>query len=156
MMANHSHISIKQQLLQICVDHQLKRVAYARKAMDDAQQSANSEERSTAGDKYDTSRAMSQNVRDMNARQLQEALKDLAILQQINPQLGSESVAVGSVVKTSAGNYFVAISGGPYTVLHETYYSLSTAAPLGQILLGKKTGDTFLFRGKTFSVLEVF
>lgn len=138
------------------MDHQLKRVENARKAMNDAQQAANSEEKSTAGDKYDTSRAMSQNVRDMNAKQLQEALKDLAILQQINPQLNAQVVGVGTVVKTTAGNYFIAISGGPYTVLNETYYSLSTAAPLGQVLVGKRNGDSFLFRGKTFSILSVF
>ncbi|QHT66065.1 3-oxoacyl-ACP synthase [Rhodocytophaga rosea] len=155
-MTSDSTIAIKKQLLQICIDHQLKRVEHARKAMDDAQQSANSEERSTAGDKYDTSRAMSQNVRNMNAKQLQEALKDLATLQQINPQISPLAVCVGSVVKTTAGNYFIAISGGPYTVLKETYYSVSTAAPLGQILLGKKAGDTFLFRGKTFSISALF
>ena len=155
-MLSDSHSTIKQQLLQICTDHQFKRVEHARKAMDDAQQSANSEERSTAGDKYDTSRAMSQNVRDMNARQLQEALKDLATLQQINPHISPLVIGVGSVVKTTAGNYFVATSGGPYAISNETYYSISTAAPLGQILLGKKTGDTFLFRGKIFSITAVF
>jgi hypothetical protein len=155
-MTSESANLIKKQLLQICLENQLKRVEHARKAMEDAQQSANSEERSTAGDKYDTSRAMSQNVRDMNARQLQGAFKDLATLQQIDPQVTPLVVGVGSVVKTTGGNYFVAISGGPYTVLKDTYYSVSTAAPLGQVLLGKKTGDTFLFRGKIFSITAVF
>lgn len=151
-----SAVYIKKQLLQLCIDAQLKRVEHARKAMDDAQQSANSEERSTAGDKYDTSRAMSQNVRDMNARQLQEALKDLAVLQQINPETACHKPVLGSIVQTSGGNYFIAISGGPYLINNETFYALSTAAPLSQALIHAKTGDTVLFRGKPLTINHIF
>jgi hypothetical protein len=38
--------------------------------MESAQQSANSEEKSSAGDKYETSRAMGHLEKDMHARQL--------------------------------------------------------------------------------------
>jgi len=155
-MHSDSSISIKKLLVQVCIDTQLKRVEHARKAMNDAQQSANSEERSTAGDKYDTSRAMSQNVRDMNAKQLQEALKDLAVLQQLNPEITCSEALVGSIIKTTAGNYFMAVSGGPYTVSQETFYALSTAAPLGQALYRKKKGDSFSFRGKSFTITDIF
>jgi hypothetical protein len=149
-------LEVKRQLLQLCVQMQQDRVDHARKAMEDAQQSANQEERSTAGDKYDTSRAMSHNVRDMNARQLQEALKELALLGQLNPVAGTAEVRLGSLVRTSAGNYFVAVSGGPFTVAGQTYFAVSTAAPLGRELLGKKAGDTFPFRGKPFRINEVW
>jgi hypothetical protein len=58
-------------------------------------------------------------------------------------------------VLTSAGNYFVAVSGGPFTVAGQTYYAVSTAAPLGRELLGKKAGDTFPFRGKPFRIQQI-
>lgn len=147
---------IKKLLLQICIENQHKRVEHARKAMNDAQQAANSEERSTAGDKYDTSRAMSQNVRDMNAKQLQEALKDLAILQQINPELITSKPVLGSVIQTNAGDYFIAVSGGPYKIEKDTFYALSTASPLGQALLQSKAGDTISFRGKPLLIKHIF
>src|SRR3712207_2000609 len=101
-------LSLKQQLLNACLQMQSARVEQAKKAMDEAQRAANSEERSTAGDKYDTARAMNQNSRDMNAIQLQEALNDLSVLQKINPSLVSNEVKLGSIVKTNAGNYFIA------------------------------------------------
>jgi hypothetical protein len=149
-------LEVKRQLLQLCVQMQQDRVDHARKAMEEAQQSANQEERSTAGDKYDTSRAMSHNVRDMNARQLQEALRELALLGQLHLAVGTGEVRLGSLVHTSAGNYFVAVSGGPYTVAGQTYFAVSTAAPLGRELLGKKAGDTFPFRGKPLRISQVW
>ncbi len=155
-MANETDaLEVKRQLLQLCVQMQQDRVDHARKAMEEAQQSANQEERSTAGDKYDTSRAMSHNVRDMNARQLQEALRELALLGQLNPAAGTAEVRLGSLVRTSSGNYFVAVSGGPFQVAGQTYFAVSTAAPLGRELLGKKAGDTFPFRGKPLRINDV-
>jgi hypothetical protein len=99
---------------------------------------------------------MSHNVRDMNARQLQEALRELALLGQLHLAVGTGEVRLGSLVHTSAGNYFVAVSGGPYMVAGQTYFAVSTAAPLGRELLGKKAGDTFPFRGKPLRISQVW
>ena len=155
-MQNNSRIALKKQLLQLCLHAQQSRINIAQKAMEDAQQSANQEERSTAGDKYDTSRAMSHNVRDMNARQLQEALKDQALLQQINPEIVFTEVKPGSVVKTNTGSYFIAASGGPYQVEGASYFAVSAVSPIGEVLLLKKKGETFVFRGKTGTIVDVF
>jgi len=155
MEHRESVFEIKRQLLEGCVGMQQSRVDAARKAMEEAQQAANQEERSTAGDKYDTSRAMSHHVRDLNAKQLQEALKELALLGQINPGATSAEAGLGSLVRTSGGNYFIAISGGPFTVAGETFYAVSTAAPLGREMLRKKAGDSFQFRGKSFRIHQV-
>jgi transcription elongation GreA/GreB family factor len=148
-------VPLKQQLVTHCIDAQLKRVEHAKKAMDEAQQSANNEGRSTAGDKYDTARAMSQNVRDMNAKQMQEALKDLASLQQINAAVMSIDVRMGSVVKTDAGNYFISVSIGSIPVEGQVYIAISPLAPLAQAMLHKKKGESFNFRGKQSVITEV-
>jgi hypothetical protein len=99
---------------------------------------------------------MSQNVRDMNARQMQEALKELALLQQINTEIVFSQVKPGSVVQTDIGSYFIASSGGPYTIAKKTYFSVSALSPIGELLLNKSKGDTFVFRGKTVTVTDVF
>ncbi|HYG38530.1 MAG TPA: 3-oxoacyl-ACP synthase [Cytophagales bacterium] len=148
-------ISFKAQLYKLCLEQQLKKVETAKNAMDDAQESANSEERSTAGDKYDTSRAMSQNVRDMNARQLQDALKELAILQQINIETKNAAVKAGSVVMTSTGNYFIAVSAGELKLDDKTFFAISPASPLGQVLINKKAGEKITFREKTIAIKEI-
>lgn len=146
---------LKKQLLDQCRQMQEGRIEIAKIAMEDAQRSANQEERSTAGDKYDTSRAMSQNVVEMNARQMQEAHKELAVLDTILPGAASADVRLGSLVKTSGGNYFFAISGGPFKVDSQTWFALSPASPLGQEMWHKKEGDTFAFRGKSFRIERI-
>ena len=155
MESENPIVEIKRQLLEACVQMQQNRVDSARKAMEEAQQAANQEERRTAGDKYDTSRDMSQNVRDMNAKQMQEAQKELALLGQVNPTVTAAEARLGSVVRTTGGNYFIAISGGPFTVAGETFFAVSTVAPLGREMLNKKAGDAFQFRGKPFRIEQV-
>jgi hypothetical protein len=147
---------LKKRLLETCLELLNQRIDIARKAMEDAQEAANSEEKSTAGDKYDTSRAMSQNLRDMNAKQLQEALKDLGILQQINPLLTFQEVRPGSIVYTKAGNYFVSISSGKITVEGNTYFAVSPSSPIVQAMLNKRIGESFSFRDQSNYIIDVF
>lgn len=147
---------IKQQLYNLCLDALNKRIEAAKTSMEDAQNSANEEGKSSMGDKYETARAMGQIVRDMNAKQLQEALKELAFLQKINPEKANTTADIGSAVKTTAGNFFIAISIGQLKHEGETWFALSAAAPIAQALLNKKAGDTYTFRGKTEKIKEVF
>jgi hypothetical protein len=52
MDSTDSTLQLKKHLLDLCLQTQQERFEIARKAMEDAQRSANQEERSTAGDKY--------------------------------------------------------------------------------------------------------
>ncbi len=148
-------INIKQQLYNLCLEALNTRIEVAKKAMEDAQNSANEEGKSSMGDKYETARAMGQIVRDMNAKQLNEALKELAILKQINPETLQTVIQSGSVAVTTSGNYFIAVSAGMLKTEGKTWVALSPATPLAQVMLNKKAGDAFEFRGKKEKVLEV-
>ena len=53
-------LSLKDQILNKCREYVNVRIATAKQAMDNAQQSANEEGKSSAGDKYETGRAMMQ------------------------------------------------------------------------------------------------
>lgn len=147
---------LKQQLYNLCLDALNKRIEAAKTSMEDAQNSANEEGKSSMGDKYETARAMGQIVRDMNAKQLQEALKELSFLQKINPEKVNTTVDVGSAVKTTAGNFYISISIGQLKLEKETWFALSAGAPISQALLNKKAGDSYTFRDKTEKILEVF
>jgi hypothetical protein len=149
-------IELKKELLNHCIDIQKTRIENARKAMEDAQNASISEERSTAGDKYDTSRAMSHNLRDMNAKQLNEALKELAALDQLKVELKYQEVKPGAIVKTETGNFFIATSIGQIKHHQETYFTISLLSPIGQAMAGKKQGDSFEFRGNKTRILSIF
>jgi transcription elongation GreA/GreB family factor len=148
--------NLKSELLDHCIKLQQQKVDIARKAMDDAQESANMEEKSSAGDKYETGRAMSQNTRDMNARQLQEALHQMAILHQIKPEKQFNTAELGALVKTTQGNYFLSISLGAFEHRNEKFFAISPLAPVSQAFLGKKKGQSASFQGKKIEILEIF
>ena len=81
-------------------------MAVAGKAMEAAQESANDQSKSSAGDKYETSRSMGQLDRNMHARQYEQARQERTILERLQAanEAGTQGrVALGSLVKNTAG-----------------------------------------------------
>ncbi len=101
-------IAFKNNLKQFCINIIEQRIATAKSAINDAQEAANSEEKSSAGDKYETARAMGQLARDMNAKQLVQAQKELAELNRIDLQ-ESKIIKLGSLIQTETSIYFIAV-----------------------------------------------
>lgn len=132
-----------------------QRIQIAKTAMEEAQKSANEETKSSAGDKYETGKAMAQIERDKHAAQMAEAIWVKSVLENIDPEKTHDSIILGSVVRTATGNYFVSISAGALEVGGEKYFAVSTAAPIAKSLLGKKAGETVVFDGRQIKVLEV-
>ena len=139
-----------------CLAHLQARLAAARADMAAAQESSNSETKSSAGDKYETGRAMAQQERDRHAAQLHEAQQLLAALQKINPELASDAVRTGALAATSRGLFYVSISAGRLTTTEgQEFMAVSAAAPLVQALAGRRAGEAVTFNGKSISVEAV-
>lgn len=145
----------KKKLLDIIIAKCSDRVNTLQKAVDNAQNAANEESKSSAGDKYETGRAMAQNDRDLYARQLIEAQNDLFIVQQIKPDETFISAQLGSLVSTSMGDFLLSISAGIIEIDGKKYMSTSMESPIGLLLKGKKMGDKIDFRGKTVSISDL-
>lgn len=147
--------SIKTQLHALCAAFVGQRIEAAQAAMLTAQESANSETKSSAGDKYETGRAMAQEERNRNAVQLQQALQLQGELARINPDLPCDAVRPGALVTTSMGEFFIGISVGKLSVEGQDYFAVSAAAPVAAVLSGKRTGEEVLFNGKMVRVEQV-
>lgn len=132
-----------------------QRIEAAQQAMLNAQDAANSEDKSSAGDKYETARAMGQLDREMNARQFEEAKRELAALQQLYVLESSPVVIPGSFVKTNKGDFFISFGLGIHTVEGKKIGFLSVKSPLAIPLLGKAVGDTFQFQGQPWKIEEL-
>jgi transcription elongation GreA/GreB family factor len=147
--------NIKSQLLTLCNDYVNQRIANSKQAMDDAQAAANEEGKSSAGDKYETGRAMAQIERDKAAQQLDEALKLKNILDGLDPSIVNDSVRLGSVVETTGSNFYLAISAGKFSFGEKEYLVVSPNSPIGKLLLNLKVGETFRFNSKEEIVRRV-
>jgi len=147
--------NVKKQLLAKCFDYVEQRIETSRQAMKNAQDSANAEEKSSAGDKYETGRAMAQIERDKAAQQLDEAIKLKAILNQINPTARNTKVGLGSLVITEANRFYLSISLGKVSVEGTDFLVIAPNSPIGQVLLNLKKSDEFSFNKKVHVVKEI-
>lgn len=146
---------LKEQLWLQCMQIVEQRLATAQQAMDAAQESANQEEKSSAGDKYETGRAMAQLERDKAAMQVEENKKMLTILNQIGHHSSTETVTLGSIVVTDRNNFYVSIGAGKLEIGGESYVAISTQSPIGQLLLHKCAGEFFSFNNQKQTIISV-
>ena len=82
--------NIKQQLYNKCVAYVQSRMDAAEDAYKAAEQASNDDTKSSAGDKYETGRAMMQQEKDRNTIQINEANKLMVILNTISTKGTSE------------------------------------------------------------------
>ncbi|WP_167851955.1 3-oxoacyl-ACP synthase [Hymenobacter elongatus] len=146
---------LKQALYTACEHYAQDRLNTCLAAIQAAQESANSETKSSAGDKYETGRAMAQNERDRNLVQLQQGRQLQGELQRIDPSKPCDTVRPGALVKTSMGWFFISISAGKLTVEGTDYFAVSAAAPVAAALSGKRAGEEAVFNGKSVRVEQI-
>ncbi|RVU00468.1 3-oxoacyl-ACP synthase [Mucilaginibacter limnophilus] len=147
---------LKQQLYNACQQYVQSRLTAAQEAIDAAQQAANEETKSSAGDKYETGRAMAQLESDRNKAQLNEANKLKVALNNIPLSQTKEAADAGSVVITSNGKFYISISAGTLSINNEAYFAVSLASPVGLQLKGKKAGDSFMLNGRNYLIQAVY
>lgn len=142
-------------LFALCQQYVQQRIDTARQAMEAAQEAANSESKSSAGDKYETGRAMAQLERDRNAQLLAGALQLERDLQQVTIDKIYESVQPGCIVTTNRGVYFISIGGGKLVLNDTAYYAVSAGSPIAIALAGRRVGEVATFNKLTYEVLSV-
>lgn len=143
-------------LHQACLHRIDQTITLASQAMEDAQNAANQETKSSVGDKYETGRAMMQLEKEKYAQQLAQAQDLRQQLELLNPQLNSTQIQRGTLLRSNEGLYYLSVSLGKITHEGKTVFVLSAASPLGQVLLGKRTGDKISFQGRSIHILELW
>lgn len=146
---------VKASLYQLCLKFIEGRIQTAEIALKQAQEASNDDTKSSAGDKYETSREMMQQDIDRNKRLLIDAEDNRKLLNSIHDVQHSEIARNGSLVITDQGNFYLSISAGQLHLNNETYFAISAVSPIGKLLLGKQKGDKFDFNGRKYSIKKV-
>ncbi len=149
-------IAFKDALKQSCKTLIEARIQAAVQLMNAAQEAANSEGKSSAGDKYETARAMGHLEKDLHARQLAENRKELASLNAIQTHFLADAIGPGTYFETSKASFFIAAGLGKQSIGEKWIYFLSPQAPLAKMLENKKSGDAFTFQGQQTSIIKIF
>ena len=155
-MTPSEKIQYKNTLKQFALSLIGQRIAAAKEAIGQAQQAANQEEKSSAGDKYETGRAMGHLQKDMLARQSAEHTKELASLHAIQVDVLYPTPAAGALVSCQEMAFFIAAGLGKHMVEGRTVYFLSPQAPLARAMENKKAGDIISFNAMNLGILDVY
>ena len=155
-MNDAEKITFKKGLKEFCESVIMKRIELAKLSMRNAQDAANSEEKSSVGDKYETARAMSHLEKDMHAQQLAKHLADLETLQQIQANRVYKEVMPGAFIMCSNFSFFISAGLGKQDVSSAVIYFVSPNAPLMKLIMNRHVGDRFLFNQQEVEILDVF
>jgi hypothetical protein len=146
---------LKAKLYDHCMEYARNRAETIRAAMENARESANDDNKSSAGDKHETGRSMAQLEQEKLSLQVLEAEKLMNALQHIERGKTSSSVMPGSLVCTDKGNYFLSISAGKLLIDGELYFAVSPASPIGMELNQLKDKQAFNFNGQSYRIKKV-
>ncbi len=147
--------TLKLRLHQLCLAYAEERIRTAKSAISASRESANDDTKSSAGDKYETSREMMQQDIARNTIQLAEAERLKSFLLRMQPGKAFTAVESGSLVYTDQGIFYIAISAGQVEFEGQNYLLVSAASPIGAKLISQKIGNRIEFNGRSYLIKEI-
>lgn len=119
------------------------------------QDAANEETKSSAGDKYETGRAMMHLEKEKVATQLDQVFKQQKVMHQISPQKSSDKIQLGSFLETTFGYFYLSVSLGAIKAGEKQVMCISPVSPLGKAFLDKSSNDSVTFNGRVYQIFAV-
>ncbi|MDP3313855.1 MAG: 3-oxoacyl-ACP synthase [Lutibacter sp.] len=148
-----NYVKVKKKLFEACVLFVDERYKTIETVMQSFKNDLTAETKSSAGDKHEIGRAMLQLEMEKTSQQLASVIEMKEILTKISIKKSSDSICLGSLIKTTKVNYYLAISAGKITIDLVDYFAISTNSPIGKQLLGKTVGAIIRFNDAT--ILEI-
>lgn len=132
--------NIKKKLYEHCQYYIQDLLKRAQQGIATSQQAAAHEQKSSAGDKFETHRAMMHLQTESFVQRLEvaQSLADALIHVSFLPRA---HIGLGSLVETEQGWYFIAISAPSHQIDEQYYTILSTQAPFYRAMQGLEAGD---------------
>lgn len=147
---------IKEQLYRKCLDILNERTERYRTEINIIKESVENEDK-TKGDEDEGSSGSGYGSNFTEILEyLDEANKLKSKLKQVDIFQSNEVVKQGSLVECSNGNFFLSIPLGKITLNDTTYFAISKEAPVGQLLIDKKVGESISFNNNTFKIIKIY
>ena len=112
--------------------------------------------KSSAGDKFETSRATIQSQFDKVSINLIKLKDQLRKIKLISFTSKPQKIGYGTLVKTTNSIYMVSIGYGKLTLGSKDVYVISPLSPIGRKLIDRQEGESISFNSKTEEILGIF
>ena len=146
---------MKPYLIIHCVEIAKSKVLALKTELNSIREATTSESKSTAGDKHETGRAMIHLEQEKLHKQLAEAQAVVAELERIDGSVSQTKIGLGSLIKTNKGAFFLAAGLGKIELNGQTYFVVSTKAPIAAQFLGRSVGDKANMNGMMYDIQSV-
>ena len=124
--------------------------------LDSINKEKNNLKKSSAGDKFETSRALMQTEYDKIHNQLLIFKNQLRAIKSISLSDKKKKVGVGSFIKTNKSFYFISIGLGKQIIDNNAINIISLSSPIGKLLNNKKKGDKIVFNYKEELIENIY
>ena len=148
-------MTTKEHLYTMCEEYVESRIQRILKSLKSIEEDMENEGKSSAGDKYETSREMMSEEWNKLSNQLKEFKQQKDTLKLAKNREDSKRAQLGCLVKTSASNYFISIPAGKMELDQEVFYAVGANSPVARLLMGKTEGEEFEFNGIKNKILRV-
>jgi len=148
-------VLMKESIYNYCLQTLRERQSQLKTELQALKESADSDTKSSMGDKYETSREMINLEKGKIAEQLTHAEKMLLSLKSIDTQKRSRQGELGALVTTDTATYYIAVSLGKVEIDGKDIFVLSPISPVGRALLDKQVGDEIKFGGKSSRIESI-
>jgi len=114
-----------------------------------------SETKSSAGDKFETSRElMNQSLNQLQSN-LNSILEKINAIEQIKKVSLSDRIGFGSLVFTETKTFLFGIAHGSFNFQDNTIYLLSLNSPLAKAFVGKRVNDIIGFHSAKYLIKKI-
>lgn len=138
-----------------CLNLVEDKITLIKNAIKQAQEAANNETKSTAGDKHETGKAMAQLETEKLSNQLTKTDKLKDVLNRIDSKFNSSKIGLGSLIKTNKGLFYIAVGLGKVLIDEQTVFVISPLSPIGKVFMNKSQKDSFQFNGTKYTIEEI-
>ncbi|MBI1305592.1 MAG: hypothetical protein GC181_03140 [Bacteroidetes bacterium] len=146
----------KVKLLERCREIMKEKLDVIDHSIQDVQDAVESEDKNSAGDKYETGRAMAQEDLDRLFQQKALLLKDMSMLQHPSMSAPHDTVQTGSVIHAGEMWFYIGPNMGKVKFEDHEIFMISTKSPLAVQMLGKTKGQSFNMNNRPLEITEIF
>jgi transcription elongation GreA/GreB family factor len=153
---SEQRLKLKQEIHRKILTHFEEKTASLESSIRELQLSANDETKSSAGDKYETGRAMVHLEIEKLAQQIRTITNARRFAASVNVSSIADMVRPGAIVETTIGDFFYLVNAGEFLIEGKKLTSISAESPLGKLLRNQSKGTELNLNGKQVRITEVF
>ncbi|MHC5201727.1 hypothetical protein [Myroides sp. LJL119] len=145
-------MTLKENLKRICLERLNDKIEAFQSIIEDLALDAQSDAKSSAGDKHETSLSMMHIEQENISKKIQENIALREIVRKIDDKRVSQQVEFGSVVKLNTVYLFLSAALPKIALEQDSVLAISMDAPIAKQLIGRKLHDSFVFNNCEFKV----